>query len=313
MVEGLLLACLAAVFFGAYILPRKFSALPTSEYQLWLSVPIPVLVAGLTFALGMRVPTSPLAIGLGVLCGLLWASGAYVYTIAVDDVGVTRGTAVKNMSPIVVAIYGWLIFGDQSGSEPLRLAAVLAGSVAMSVTAVLFGRCTAPETETARAFDGGHDSTRRRRFALRGYLLAATAGLLFGSYTVPLRMVIDSGARPLEAMVWMALAIPAFAWLAFVFRTRRAWPEWPGRREAARALSTGAFWVGGGTLGTISMTLIPMGVTWSLTNMSSLVTTAVGVWVYREVRVERHRSDLALAILATVAGAILLGLGARRT
>lgn len=313
MVEGLLLACLAAAFFGAYILPRKFSALPTWEYQLWLSLPIPVLVIGLTLALGMGVPTSPLAIALGALCGLLWASGAYVYTIAVDDVGVTRGTAVKNMSPIVVAMYGWLIFGDQSASEPLRLGAVMAGSVAMSFTAVLFGRCTAPETETARAFDAGLDATGRGRFARRGYLLAALAGLLFGSYTVPLRIVIESGVKPLEAMTWMALAIPVCAWLAFTLRRRRPWPEWPGRREVWRALITGAFWVGGGTLGTISMTLIPMGVTWSLTNMSSLVTTAVGVWVYREVRVEKHRAGLALAIVATVAGAILLGLGARRT
>lgn len=303
---GVITACLAAFFFGVYILPRKRSGLDPVTYQLWTSLFIPTVIVIVMLFARQTPPDQPWEIATLFGCGFLWSIGATAYSVAVDDVGVTRSTPVKNLGPVLTTIYGIVVFREFSLGDPVFLSAAVGGSVLMAVAAVIVGRTTAPAKERARAFLESLSPEDRHRYSVRGYWMALLAAFCFSTYTVPLKMVINAGNTSLESLVWMALGVVPASWLAYFVRNRRLWPRYPGHSEMFRAGQTGVYWAAAGILGAAAMTMIPMSVSWPITNISSLVAMAFGIWFFKEVRVSEHRRDIALGLLGTAAGIGLL-------
>jgi glucose uptake protein GlcU len=236
---------------------------------------------------------------LAFSAGAMWVVGAIAYSVAVDLLGITRSTPVKNLGPLMSTLFGIVLFAEFSIDDPTRLALAVFGSVGMALAAVLIGRCAAPDDDLRQI---------SRAQLVRGFALALLAGLLFGAYTVPVKIVQNAGHSSFSVLFLMGLSIPVAALVLYAVRMRRILPPVPSRKEFWRCQGAGAAWVGGGGAGILAMDLIPMSVVWPITNLSALVTVAFGVWLFREVHLERHRSKLFWGCGIYTVGVVLLGL-----
>jgi drug/metabolite transporter (DMT)-like permease len=281
------------------------------EYQFWLSPIIPATMAIIALLSASGFALDGTSLLLALVAGTLWAGGAVAYSIAVDEIGITRSTPVKNLGPILTTLFGIVIFREYTLDEPIPLMQAILGSSLMGVAAVLIGRCAAPENERALAFATHLSDLERRRRLAYGFALALAAGLCFAAYTVPLKFVFLQGYPTFRVMFWMALAVPLTGYLLYLGVHRRPLIPLPDKGELVRCQLAGLMWVGGGGLGALAMQFIPMSVSWPITNLSTLFAVAFGVVLFREVRLDRHRSDVLWGSAAYGLGLLLLALALR--
>ena len=163
---GFLLAITCSISFGAYILPRKLSKLSVLDYQYWVSLTIAPLMVAVALIAGIPLFVDAVSISLGILCGVLWTFGSLSYSAAVDNIGVTRSTPIKNLAPAFAAFYGIAFFSEYVITEPRALLMTVGGVALMVLAAYFIGRVGAQEHERARAFSLPDADSRKHAFKL---------------------------------------------------------------------------------------------------------------------------------------------------
>ena len=58
------------------------------------------------------------------------------------------------------------------------------------------------------------------------------------------------------------------------------------------------------------MIYIPMSISWPVSNLSTLVAVAWGVWIFKEVRIEKHLREVLIGLALYFAGLLLLAFAA---
>ena len=99
---------------------------PDTAMIIGLSLALPLYLVLLPLVGGLHWDQVTLPAFLGFLLGGLFGTGIgrrWLY-IAIDRIGASPATAIKNSAPVISAILGVLLFGDEVG--PLRWAAILA-------------------------------------------------------------------------------------------------------------------------------------------------------------------------------------------
>lgn len=293
-------------FFAAYILPRKLSRLSVHEYQVWLGMMVPVVAVLVAVSMGAPFAAGGFNTLLALSCGIIWTFGSLCYSSAVDCIGVARSTPVKNLAPMFASLYGIFLFHEYSLRDPESFAMALGGVALMVGAAFVIGRASAPENETATAYDSSLSTEARRRAFFLGWLFSVGAAFFYGLYSIPLKTAVVKGEmNPYSANVFLGFGIFATSWLWFAIRERRVMPQWPGRKEAAISQLAAVLWTPGQILGTVAMANVAMSISWPVSNLSTLLTVAWGVWVFHEVHLERHVREV-IAALALYAGGLAL-------
>lgn len=307
---GFTLALLGSISFGAYILPRKLSGLSVLDYQYWLSIIVAIVcVLVAVFARADLLPRSDLLL-YSFLCGPIWTLGSLSYSSAVDNIGVARSTPWKNFAPVFAAVYGIVLFHEYTLANPASLAMAVSGVGLMAAAAFLIGRAGAMEHERAFAFDVGRTQEERKQSFRKGMLFSASAAFFYGAYSIPLKHVFKNGVSPFSACAWLGLGVLVSSVAVYVFKTGRAAPKLPGKREIAIAQTGGAIWSAGQILGALAMIYIPMSISWPVSNLSTLVAVAWGIWVFKEVHLEKHIGEVLLGGGMYAIGLTLLALAA---
>jgi drug/metabolite transporter (DMT)-like permease len=307
---GVSLALIGSVSFGAYILPRKVSKLTVVEYQYWLGITI-VLVGLVVLVIAgspLLAPSSQMLPAF--ICGPLWTIGSLCYSSAVDQIGVTRSTPVKNLAPVFAALYGIALFSEYTFAEPVPMAMAISGVLLMLLAAVMIARAGAHESEKAFAFDVSRTAGQRKRSMKLGIAYSFGAAFFYGSYSVPLKNVFRSGGDAYTAFAWLAVGVFVSSIAIFVVRERRLLPKKTPLRELAIAQAAGTIWSSGQLLGSLAMLYIPMSISWPISNISTLLAVVWGVVVFREVHLERHLKDVVAATALYACGLVLLVLAA---
>lgn len=98
--------------------------------------------------------------------------------------------------------------------------------------------------------------------------------------------------------------------LVLIIANRRLWPKWPGTREFNLGQTAGVLWITAQTIGTVAMTHVAMSVSWPVTNLSTLIAIEWGVWVSKEVHIEKHLREVVVSIVLYSAGLGLLAVAA---
>lgn len=307
---GFVLAILGSLSFGAYILPRKLSRLSVIEYQYWLSWIIATICLVVALIAGSPLLIRGDLLWLSFACGPIWTLGSLSYSAAVDNLGVARSTPVKNLAPVFAAFYGIVVFKEYTLQEPVALTMAITGVALMGAAAFLIGRVTATKHEKAFAFDVSRMAQERKASFVRGMLYSLSAAIFYGAYSIPLKVVFGAKVTPYTACAWLGLGVLASSLLVYVFASGRLFPRFPGWREVKIAQTAGAIWSAGQILGAAAMIYIPMSISWPVSNLSTLVAVAWGVWIFKEVQMEKHLKEVVFGLALYFVGLALLAFAA---
>ncbi len=290
-VLGFGLALLAALAFGLYMVPRRFSTSSSWDFSTYMGIGIAATLAvPLIGGSGEFVLRGFL---LALLSGLVFALATHLFVLAVDRLGLTRATPVKNLAGVFGTLFGLTILAEYRSAGLLVVAQLVAGSLMIAVGAYLIGGVGAPQADSA----GG---SARRQAA--GFALAFLSAACFGFYLVPLRLSLPLGS----GLGYLGMGIGTLVGL-LAPRLVVGSPRWSGR-DSWLGLLAGVLLALGVLFGTPATRLIGLSVAWPLTQLNTFVALAAGLYWLHEFDARRERRRLALATLLTVAGIGLLAL-----
>ena len=316
---GFMLSLFGGVLFGVYMVPRKASKLDNNSFLWILGISVAISSTLVRLAFGERALKDPSDILLSTGCGVLWFIGTIGYSQAVRLIGLTRSTPIKNLGPILVTIYGIGIFKEFVINKPLPLAEAVLGSLLMTMSAIIFGQTAAGEVpDNSAAFDPKRPAKERTRLFRIGILWSLLAAFCYSGYTVPQKLIFhhmrtqawfDYQISPMSFLSGMGLGVGIAAVIYYaIAHPKILVPRVTSRREWMLASLTGLAWVGAAAAASKAMSYISMSVSVPASNLSTLITVAFGIWVYREIHIERHRAGILLGLLASAVGVVLLSL-----
>jgi len=283
------------ILFGLYMVPRKLCRLRDFDFLLSMAIGI-ALFAGLGW--GVTVPwraVSPPVAGVAwaLAAGPIWCLGMLFYTFSVTEMGLTLSTPIKNTTAVMGTLIGILVFAEWRDTQP----------VLCVVGSLLIVACAWALAQT------GDQAPERTALTGRGVLYALLSAAGFALYATPLRAATSTGIDVFTLLAFMAPGILLAAVVLFCFRgTGLAnWRRQPLRDHAA-AVAAGAIWVLATMVLTAGIERIGLAVTWSVSNLNTLVTVGIGILVFHEVDVRKHWRAIGLGLLAGCLGVLLLGL-----
>jgi glucose uptake protein len=272
--SGVVGALIAAFCWGSYLVPlKRYPELPTAKLQWWASVAIFVSSLLLWLTRGM-----PALSAWGVMAGLFWTLGGRLSFEAVRHEGLagasTRWMGVGILTSFAV---GYFVF-----HEAVVLVWGLGGLMLLLV---------------GLAFAGGGPGSGGG-LPWRSVL----AGLVFGTYLVPLRL---SGVSALDFAPPMALGILLGAlplgWHARHHRVTSG-VRW-------LLLLAGLVWNVANVASFYAISGLGLAVGFPLTQLALVVSLAWGILAFGEVPGRKARLRIALGAALLLAGASSLGLG----
>lgn len=295
--QGFALALSAMVLYGVYMAPRKKSKASNDAFSLWMGVGI-LIGTTIIVLLDNGLPqVNTLQYFIMAITGIVWGTGTIGYCRAVQLIGMSRSTPVKNLSAMFGTLLGVAVFHEFSLCNPVSFILVFCGSAAVVLSTNVLGRVEAPSANGKKI---------GRRTLLAGFLWAFWAAVAYSLYTVPLKIMYSQGIGPSEFLFIMGQGVFVGMAAPFVFARIRgdsASVQWRDRRLA---ISSGLMWAVGSLAANIAVKSIGVAVTWPLTK-TTLVAVLYGVIVFKEVDVKRHKADLVLGILLSILGVTLLG------
>jgi glucose uptake protein len=243
---------------------------------------------------------------------VVWIGGNYFAFRATESVGLARASGSWTPLNIIVAfVWGALLFGEFSSFTSANFA-VLGTGLVLILAGILFivgsqnaqgGGTTAAEMHAggARSPDKSSVPGTARSYR-RGYLFAAAAGVLWGSYFVPAqwaKVPAQLGNFPL------ALGILAAGTLLV---TTAGGPARLSPRVTAIQISAGVLF-GIGNLALLGLVArVGTGVGFTIAQLSLLVNASVGIFVFK---VPKPGSKAARVVIVGISlagvGGILIG------
>ena len=226
--------------------------------------------------------------------GIIWAlSGLCAFT-ATAQIGMARAFGIwAPLNIIVSMLWGALLFGEFPHTDARSLL-LLGAALVMIITGVLL-------IIFSKGSPGIEKKVNRR--AWLGYAGAVGAGVLWGSYFIPIQYAGISmwvGAFP--------LALGMFSASAFLVLLARQRPRLDTPRDALRTLLTGLIW-GLGNYGMLLLVdALGAGRGFTIAQLSVVVNALVGIFWLKDPRPGSRPARLTLlGCVLAILGGILLG------
>ena len=305
--QGILAAILSAFFLGTYILPRKHSRLSPYNYQIIFALAVFLFSIVYILIAKTRIFPSSNVFWFGVMSGIFWAIGYLAYIISVDYIGVTRSTYIKNLGPVIITLYGVLIFKEFTLDQPIKYAAVMIGSLLMFGATALVANSRANHHEIAKAYNLELSDQIRNKLKIYGYLCAAFTAITYGIAVVFIKMMLQEGYRSTEANLYLSFGILVSSCFIFWLKEKKINPFKVNFNEYKRCFLAGGLFVTSTVLAIFAMNAIPMSVSWPITNLCAIVTLLFGVFLYHEVDLTSHTKGIIYSVIFYLIGLFLLG------
>lgn len=297
--QGFALAISAMVLYGLYMAPRKRSTASAGAFTFWMGLGI--LVSTIIIALlsdGMQYVNIRQYL-LMFLSGVLWATGTFSYLRAVQMIGLSRSTPIKNTSAAIGTLFGIVVFHEFSYYRIFPLTLVILGSGIVVVSAVMLSRVEAPDDKINQK-----SGTKNLVF---GVMYSIWAALSYSAYTIPIKIAYSQGISPSGFLLYMGQGcFVGMSILAVIIdrnQPKKSLTTWKDRNLAQLA---GVMWAVGSLCTNSAVKLIGLAITWPITK-STLVAVLFGVLILKEIDVKSHRRELRMGLVLSVIGVILLG------
>ncbi len=279
MVEllGLMFAVTAAACFGSYLVPfKKAGKVDVNRYQL-------LMASGILLSTLIAIPLLGFSFNFtifGLISGIMWAVGNSISPRAVEFAGLSRAAPIWMAGVVIVSfLWGTLLFQD--AIQNFLSAIIGIGLLVLGMPLIVSSK------------------TGETKNKMKGIMLAAIAGLVFGSYVMPLRL---SNLQPSNFIFSMSLGI-FFAGLAIYIISILNSKKKSENRYFVNGMSSGIIWNIGNISSLFAISSIGLAIGFPLTQLAILFAVSWGVFYFKEVQDKSK-------IWKTVLGAIILILGA---
>ena len=290
--SGILYALITVLAWGTWLSPSQNIPFKNQQIKTFY-----VASANLVLAFAVAAVLGPGQVTLDVfwlpfIGGLVWSvSGLCAFT-ATDKIGTAKAFGVWAPLNIVVSIlWGALLFDEFPHTSGLNLVLLLVSVIIIiaGVLTIIFAR-------------GGGGKIQDQKAELIGYLGAVGAGVLWGSYFIPLKISGVSmwiGALPLSVGIWVGSALLALLARQSI-RLEKTAHYW-------RVSLTGVLW-GVGNYGMLLLVdQIGAGRGFTISQLSVVINALIGIYWLRDPQPKTRAATLTLigCILATLGGIIL--------
>ncbi len=227
--------------------------------------------------------------------GLVWAVSAFCAFTATNKIGIAKAFGIwAPLNIIVSMIWGGLLFGEFVNTGPLGILLLVLsiGVIIGGVLMIIFAR-------------GGGEKTQDRRSFLIGVLGAVAAGILWGSYFIPIKLSGES--------MWVAafpMAIGIFVGSTFLAILPRQSFRLEKSTDYLRVFLTGILWAVGNYGSLLLIDLLGAGKGFTISQLSIVVNALVGIYILKDPLPGTRVARLTLAgcIVAMVGGILLVNL-----
>lgn len=227
--------------------------------------------------------------------GLLWAISGYFAFLGTENIGLAKAQGIWAPINILISIvWGMVLFGEFLSLGPVKIgmAAAAVGCIIMGILFIV----TAGDEKTTT--DSGREKNVRA-----GYIGALGAGILWGSYFVPVRV---AGSSMWSASFPMAMGI--FCASLFLFLMSGQSLILRNISDYVRVFLSGILW-GVGNYGSLKlMELIGTGKGFTISQAAIVLSAGYSVFLFKNPPVKSRGAFLIfIGIALSLTGSILLG------
>lgn len=291
---ALLYALLTVLMWGTWLAPAQH--LPFKNQQIrtfYVGLANLALATIVTCVVGGFAQLTPEVFWPPFVGGLIWAVSSWCAFTATHKLGMARAQGLWSPLNIIVSlIWGAVLFQEfPTTSAPAQLLFLLAIVVIISgVLLIIFAK-------------GGDSASRSRRDLWIGLLGALGAGVLWGSYFIPIKLS--------EASMWTAswpLAVGIFVGSVALVLPARQSPRLDQASAYGRALISGVMWGIGNYTMLLLVGELGAGRGFTIAQLGIVVNALIGIYWLKEPQPRTRAATLTLAgcVLAMI-GSILLG------
>ncbi|MCA9917193.1 MAG: hypothetical protein KC445_04540 [Anaerolineales bacterium] len=226
--------------------------------------------------------------------GLIWAASGFCAFFATARLGIARAFGIwAPLNIIVSMLWGALLFKEfpNTAGTTLLVLGVSLVIIISGVVLIIFSQ------------NSGSQEPVTKRGVLWGYLGAIGAGILWGTYFIPIQYA--------DVSMWVGgfpLALGMLSGSILLTALAKRSPRLDQRSDVLRTLLTGAIW-GVGNFGMLLLVgALGAGRGFTIAQLSVVVNALVGIFWLKEPKPGSHAAWLTLGgcVLATIGG-ILLG------
>ncbi len=291
---ALLYALVTVLMWGTWLAPAQHLPFKNQQIRTFYVAIANLILATIVAALvdGFRQLTWDI-FWLPFLGGIIWAISSWCAFTAAHKLGMARAQGLWSPLNIVVSlVWGAVLFQEFPESSASTQILFLASAVIIiaGVLLIIFAK-------------GGDDTHRSRREVWIGLLGALGAGILWGTYFIPIKLS--------QASLWIAswpMAVGIFVGSVVLVLLPRQSPRLDRPRYYGRVLASGVMW----GIGNYSMLLLVgelgAGRGFTIAQLGIVVNALIGVYWLKEPRPKTRAATLTLTgcVLAMLGG-ILLG------
>jgi len=268
---GLFAALIAAIFWGTYFVPLKKTKRPDLfQFHIIMSVGI-LLSTLLLIPVGFSFSLN----AFGIAAGLIWSVGNILSIIAVRLTGLAKSAPIWMGIAILISFLWGVVFFKE-----------ILTSITFGLVGLILFIIGAPLVSSP-----GKD---KKKIAIRGILIAAIAGIFFGTQLVPLKL---SGLTAQEFLFSMSLGILISGGIIFLVRFRKIKNSF-----ILHGLTSGIMWNIANLSSFFAVIYLGIAIGFPLTQLALLISTAWGLLYFKEVKGKNK-------IIKILMGAILIFVG----
>jgi glucose uptake protein len=284
MVVGIILALLAAIFWGSInvpILKLKESSLIINTF----STTAAFLIAFAVYFVTLPVITVETFI-YGLISGILWSIASTLVLMSMKKIGIGKVAAITASTQIIIAsVFGILIFNEiiNKGLTNLFVAS-------LGILFVIIGIYTVSSI----------NEKKNDKFNKTGLILAFISGIVFSFHILPIRF---AQADPLAIILPMTFGMCSTAWILVILIEKEVKTT---LLAIKRSMFSGSIWLIGNYLDFFAISMIGLAKGFSLGQLLVLVSTLWSVFYFREFMKKRNILLLMISAVIIILGAVLL-------
>jgi glucose uptake protein len=294
MMNSWLYAFITLLGWGTWLAPSQKVVFPNQQIKtLYVVLTNLVIAAVVAFWQGGLGEVTSEMFWLTLLGGIIWAGGGWCAFTATNKLGIAKAFGIwAPLNIIVSLIWGAVLFDEfiNFSGRSIFLLAIALISILVGVLLIIFAK-------------GAGDTTESASSSRLGILGAVGAGIIWGSYFIPIKY---SGVSPWAGAFPLAIGM-AVGGILLALISRASW-KLNASGDYARASLTGALWSLGNYGALLLVDVIGAGKGFTIAQISVVVSALIGIyWLHEPPPGTRVANWTLVGCVLAMIGGILLG------